>query len=80
MGDRMDCADVGRSGIALVAAAAARRCAAIASRTEARPLNAGLVLVELDTEEAREVTLGLFLSFSSNCFDFASSVSMILDL
>lgn len=75
----MDCAEVGRSGIAF-AAAAALRWAAIASRTDARPLKAGLELVELDTEEAREVIFGLFLSLSSNCLDFASSVSMILEL
>lgn len=76
----MDCAEVGRSGIAFAAAAAAaRRCAAIASRTEARPLKAGLALVVLDTDEASEVAFGLFLSLSSNCLDFASSVSMILE-
>jgi len=42
-------------------------------------LNAGLELAMLDTDDARDVAFGLFLSFSSNCLDFASSVSMILE-
>jgi hypothetical protein len=78
MGGNVDCAELGRSGIAL-AAAAARLCAAIASRTEERPLKAGLALLVLETEDASEDAFGLFWSFSNNCFDFASSVAMILD-
>jgi hypothetical protein len=62
------------------AAAAARLCAAIASRTEERPLKAGLVLLVLEIEDANEGALGLFWSFSSNCFDFASRLAMILDI
>ena len=34
----------------------------------------------LETEDASEDALGLFWSFSSNCFDFASRVAMILDI
>jgi hypothetical protein len=78
MGENVDCAELGRSGMAL-AAAAARLCAAIASRTEERPLKAGLVLLVLETEDASEDALGLFWSFSSKCFDFVSRVAMILD-
>jgi hypothetical protein len=78
MGGNVDCAELGRSGIALVAAAA-RLCAAIASRTEERPLKAGLALLVLEIEDASEDAFGLFWSFSNNCFDFASSVAMILD-
>lgn len=78
MGENVDCAELGRSGMAF-AAAAARLCAAIASRTEERPLKAGLVLLVLETEDASEDALGLFWSFSSNCFDFTSRLAMILD-
>lgn len=77
MGENVDCAELGRSGMAL-AAAAARLCAAIASRTEERPLKVGLELLVLETDDASEDAFGLFWSFSSNCFDFASSVAMIL--
>lgn len=77
IGERTDCAEVGRSGMAF-AAAAARLCAAIASLTDARPLKAGLALALLETDEAKELAFGLFLSLSRSCFDFASRLSMIL--
>jgi hypothetical protein len=78
----MDWAEIGRSGS--LAAIAARRCAAIASRTETRPLNApgfdlDTALVVLDTDEAIEPAFGLLGSFCSSPFDLASRLSMMLD-
>lgn len=80
-GEKCACALEGRSGI-FFAASAAFLCAAIASRTLGLAVAVGrallVVVVVLDTLDAREFEFGLCGSFSSWPSDLGSRFCMIL--
>ena len=81
MGENVDCAELGRSGILL--AASAFFWAMIASLTDGRTdpgpfRDLPNELIELLIDEAKDGALGLPGSLSRSCFDFASRFDMIL--